>query len=363
MTAVCGRLLLAVDVVLLLAYPDKGGALGELFQLAGAHVGTGGAHAAQNVAHGILDRTAVGQQHGFTLGGAVFGNAAGMFVHGAGGAHAVELHEGFAVYIDDLATALFVGCQHAAQHDEVGTAAERFGDVARAGTAAVTDDLAAEAVGRIGTLDDGGELRITDTGLDASGADRARADADLDDVGAGEDQLFDHLAGHHVARQNDVVGAGFTNFAHELDEVFGVAIGHVDTDEAQRFGHGEDLAGLGEIFSRGAGGDHHMAQQRRVGLVDESLPLLKAVVLVYRGHHLETGQRARHGKAADGIHVGGDNGYALPLALSVFEGELTGQAYLGTALESRALGAEQDILETELQVFFDTHYKFLIEPC
>ncbi len=106
-----------------------------------------------------------------------------------------------------------------------------------------------------------------------------------------------------------------------------------------------------------------MAQQRRVGLVDESLPLLKAVVLVYRGHHLETGQRARHGEAADGIHVGGDNGYALPLGLSVFEGELTGQAYLGTALESRALGAEQDILETELQVFFDTHYKFLIEPC
>ncbi|WP_421161217.1 hypothetical protein, partial [Aeromonas dhakensis] len=25
--------------------------------------------------------------------------------------------------------------------------------------------------------------------------------------------------------------------------------------------------------------------------------------------------------------------------------------------------AEQDILETELQVFFDTHYEFLIEPC
>ncbi len=106
-----------------------------------------------------------------------------------------------------------------------------------------------------------------------------------------------------------------------------------------------------------------MAEQCRIRAVDEGLPLLKAVVLVYRCHHLEACQCPGHGEAADGIHVGGDDGNALPLGLGVLEGELTGQADLGTALEGRALGAEQDILETELQVFFDTHYEFLIEPC
>lgn len=39
-------LLLAVDVVFLLAHPDEGGALGELLELAGTHVGAGGAHTA-----------------------------------------------------------------------------------------------------------------------------------------------------------------------------------------------------------------------------------------------------------------------------------------------------------------------------
>ncbi|MNP62106.1 hypothetical protein D3C76_1573530 [compost metagenome] len=106
-----------------------------------------------------------------------------------------------------------------------------------------------------------------------------------------------------------------------------------------------------------------MAQQGRVCLVDEGLPLREAVVLVYRRHHLEASQGPGHGEAADGVHVGGDDGHALPLGLGMFEGELTGQADLGTALESGALGAEQDILETELQVFFDTHDEFLIEPC
>ena len=160
-----------------------------------------------------------------------------------------------------------------------------------------------------------------------------------------------------------MVRAGFTDLAQELDEVLGVAVGHVHADEAQGAGHREDLAGLGEVLLRGAGGDHYVAQQGRVGLIDEGLPLRKAVVLVHRRHHLEAGQGTRHGEAADGIHVGGDDGHALPSGLGVLEGELAGQADLGTALESRALGAKQDILETELQVFFDTHCEFLIEPC
>ena len=39
----------------------------------------------------------------------------------------------------------------------------------------------------ISTLDHGGELRVADTGFDAGGADGARANANFDDIGAGED--------------------------------------------------------------------------------------------------------------------------------------------------------------------------------
>ena len=45
----------------------------------------------------------------------------------------------------------------------------------------------------------GGELGHADTGDDAGGADRARADADLDTVGAGLDQSLGGLAGGDVA--------------------------------------------------------------------------------------------------------------------------------------------------------------------
>ncbi len=62
------------------------------------------------------------------------------------------------------------------------------------------DDVAVEAVGGVGALEHGRELRVADASLLAGGADRARADPDLDYVGAGEDELLDHLAGDHVAR-------------------------------------------------------------------------------------------------------------------------------------------------------------------
>ena len=120
------------------------------------------------------------------------------------------------------------------QHHEVGAAAKGLGHVTRAGAAAVADDLATEAVSRIGTLYDGGELGIADPGLDPV-VQTEPAYADLDDVGAGEDQLFDHLAGDHVARQDDVVRTGLADLAQELDEVLGVTVRDVHADEAQGF--------------------------------------------------------------------------------------------------------------------------------
>ncbi len=49
-----------------------------------------------------------------------------------------------------------------------------------------------------GNLGDGADLRHADPGDDARRADRARADTDLDAVGAGLDQLESRLARNHV---------------------------------------------------------------------------------------------------------------------------------------------------------------------
>jgi hypothetical protein len=49
-------------------------------------------------------------------------------------------------------------------------------------------------VGLLGGFHDGGELRHADTGDDARGADRARADADLDRIRTGIDQRLGAFA-------------------------------------------------------------------------------------------------------------------------------------------------------------------------
>ena len=81
-----------------------------------------------------------------------------------------------------------------------------LGDIPRASTAAIGDDVPAQAVGRVRALQHSRQLRITNPGLLPRGADGPRPDADLDDVGPGQDELLHHLAGDHVAGEDGVVG-------------------------------------------------------------------------------------------------------------------------------------------------------------
>jgi hypothetical protein len=99
---------------------------------------------------------------------------------------------------------------------------------------------------RIGTFNDGRQLRITDAGFDARGTHGARANAHFHDIGTGEDQLFTHFTGHHVAR-DDGFRPGFTRLADELHEVLGVTIRHINTNEVERRVSIQDLFGLLEI--------------------------------------------------------------------------------------------------------------------
>lgn len=56
-----------------------------------------------------------------------------------------------------------------------------------------------KAVSGVSTLKNGAELWVADTGLHASCAHRAWADANLDDVRSREYEFLHHLSGHHIA--------------------------------------------------------------------------------------------------------------------------------------------------------------------
>ncbi len=136
---------------------------------------------------------------------------------------------------------------------------------------------------RIGTLNHGGELRIADPGLNAGGADGSRADANFDDIGAGEDQLFAHFTGDHVPG-DDSFAAGFARLRHELYKVLRVAVGDVDTQNSA-VGSERGSAGFFEIRIGRAGGNHHMLEYVCGCATGKRQPFFSGVVLMYRGQN------------------------------------------------------------------------------
>ena len=88
----------------------------------------------------------------------------------------------------DFAGRLFRAGKQAADHGAVGAGGDRLGEIAGIADAAVGDQRHAGALERRGHVSHGRDLRHAHAGHDARGADRARADADLDAVRAGRDQ-------------------------------------------------------------------------------------------------------------------------------------------------------------------------------
>jgi hypothetical protein len=78
---------------------------------------------------------------------------------------------------------------------------------------------------------------------------------------------------------------------------------------------------------------------------------------VNRGQNTERGQRFRHAKRPDGIHVSGNDRHARPGQARMFKSEFTFQLNIRTAFEGRAFWADKNVFKTKLQIFFDTHVR------
>ena len=88
-------------------------------------------------------------------------------------------------------------------------------------------------MGGVGAFDDGGKLGISHGRLDASRANASRTDANFHDVcGAGNQQFLYHLGRGDVARHDSQVWKRLSNPFDPLDKVLRIAVGGVDTNEA-----------------------------------------------------------------------------------------------------------------------------------
>ena len=166
-----------------------------------------------------------------------------------------------ALLVVDFAVAFVVPAgEHAAEHDEIGARPVGLGDVAGDRAAAVGADLAFEPVRRVGAFDDRRELRVADAGHASRGANRARTDADLDDVRAGEDQRLRHIAGDNVSGHDHGVRVVVAHALDRLEEFFRIAIGDVEADEPDR----RRLRDRGELLDVGRIGAQRIKGVRAV---------------------------------------------------------------------------------------------------
>src|SRR5262249_9837034 len=119
--------------------------------------------------------------------------------HGAHRAHAAIGLVRTALIEKDLARRLIGTGEQRAHHGAVGARGERLGEIAGILDSAIGDHRRTGPARNLDRIHDSRELRHPDTGDDAGGADRARADADLDRVRAGIDQCLGTLAGRDIA--------------------------------------------------------------------------------------------------------------------------------------------------------------------
>ena len=162
-------------------------------------------------------------------------------------------------------------------------------DVARPAHATVGPDVSAEPSGFRRALDDRRELRAADARHHARRAHGSRADTDLDDVGAGFDELSRGLDGHDVAGDDrNVTGHGPDRFDGaqraglmtvsgvdhedvdaELDERLGLRLGvgvDADGDGDHQPPVGVECRSIGDRAQRAVAG--HQADEAAVAVDD-----------------------------------------------------------------------------------------------
>ena len=126
------------------------------------------------------------------------------------------MYEGALIELD-LAGRLLGAGKQAADHDRVRAGGNGLGDIAGVADAAVGDQGHAAGGKCLGDVRHRGDLRHADAGDDARGADRTRADADLDAIGARGDQVERPFAGDDISGDDLQIAPACLDFGHHLE--------------------------------------------------------------------------------------------------------------------------------------------------
>src|ERR1019366_208476 len=173
-------------------------------------------------------------------------------------------------------------------------------------TSAISADQSAETVCSVRAFDHCRKLRVAYAGHGARGANRTGADADLDNVGAGKNQLLGHFTGDDIAGHQGNLRVRVAELLDELYETFRIAVGHINAHVL------DGLAGAPPYAPKPVAvvlWDAHRIKRVRLHLqrFEERREFVHAIVLVQRYRKTERCERARHFKRTYRIHVRGDD--------------------------------------------------------
>ena len=177
--------------------------------------------------------------------------------HGAEGAHATVQLVLLAVQQHLLTRSFLAACEGAAEHDGGGTGNQSLGDVAGVVNATVGDARHASGTAGLSGLVHCGELRHTDTGHHAGGADGAWAHANLDCVNTGVDHGLSALTGGHVTADDvNALERGIgLQAANHVESQLGLTVGGVDHEHVHAGFHQSGSTVVGVTQEADAGGN------------------------------------------------------------------------------------------------------------
>src|SRR5690554_8113742 len=275
----------------------------------GAHLFDGRAagvtHGRTQAAHQLMDDGRQGSLVGHTafdaLGHQLLGTGGGVLEVAVGGTsigighgtqrpHAAISLVGAALEQLDLPGRLFGTGEHGAHHYHRGPGGDGLGQITGEADATIGDQRYTGVLQRGCHIGDRGDLRHTDASNDTGGADRARADTDLDRICASGHQGQRRSAGRDVAAHHLNFREGLLDPAHPVQHALGVAVGGVDDDHVH--------AGLDQccdpLLGLGAGADSGTHTQLAVFVLARQRVGLGLLDVVDGHHALETESIINH---------------------------------------------------------------------
>src|SRR3989344_2574311 len=148
----------------------------------------------------------------------------------------------------DLARGFFSTGEHRAHHHAGSTGDDGLGQVTGEPDTAVGDQRNARAFEGLGDVGDGADLRHAHTGDDTRGADRARADTDLDRIRARFGQGLGGSTGGDVAADHLDFREILFDPANAVDHALGVTVGGVDHHHAHT-GSNQGCSAITGVFT------------------------------------------------------------------------------------------------------------------